>query len=119
MAQALKNLGSYAGTLTTGISIYKVPASTSTTVSSLVICNNSGASATFRVWWAASGSAAGTTGITAPAATTGSYLYFDVQIDANSTFIATIGITMATLDTLVVSSSTTSMSFNLYGVEVS
>lgn len=119
MGQVLKVLGSYAGTVTTGISVYKVPAATSTTISSILVCNNSGSAVTFRIWYDAAGSAAGTTGIAAPATTTGAYYFFDQELDANSTFSATLGITLGANNTVIVSSSSTSVSFNLFGAEIS
>ena len=50
--------------------------------------------------------------------TTKQYLYFDVTVPGNNTFIAVIGITLATTDVVRVQSDTASVSFNLFGVEV-
>ena len=121
MPQTIKILGQQAATTSTGISVYNVPAATTATISSIVISNNTASAQTFRVWLQLEGVgvAAGTTLIAAPAATTGSYLYYDQPIDANSTFVSTIGITLGADAAIVVSGSSTSMSVNVFGVEVS
>ena len=46
------------------------------------------------------------------------YLFYDQAIDGNSTFIATIGITLATTDVVRVYATLATLSFNVFGVEV-
>jgi hypothetical protein len=121
MAQSIKILGQRAGTTSTGICVYNVPASTSATVSTITISNNTTAAQSFKLWLQLEGAgvATGTTGVALPAVTTGSYLYYDQVIDANSTFAITLGITLGADASIVASTSSTSMSINVFGVEVS
>ena len=75
-------------------------------VSTVVVCNQSGA-AKFRISIAVAGAADDTK----------QYLYYDVDISANRTFTATIGITLAATDVIRVYSDTGTVSFNIFGVE--
>lgn len=109
MAEILKILGQSAPGATTSTDVYTVPALTQTTVSSVVICNRSATAASFRI----SASIAGA------ALANQQYLYFDQYIDGNSTFIATIGITLSPTDVIRVYASTANLSFNVFGIEVS
>jgi len=106
---ALKVLGQSNPNATTLTTLYTVPASTSTTASSIVVCNQAAAVGTFRVAIRVAGASV----------TAAQYLYYDQTLAANSTFIATIGITLATTDVVSVYASSATMSFNLFGVEVS
>ena len=94
-----------AATLTTH---YTVPASTSTTVSSIFVCNTSSTKATFRISIA----------IAAAADATTQYLYYDLPLTGNNTFVATVGLTLATTDLIRVQASTSGVVFSSYGVEV-
>jgi hypothetical protein len=88
--------------------LYTVPASTSVTVSSLTVCNQSSASASFNV-------------SIAPGGATDSpqqYVYYQLFLDGNDTFIATVGFTLATTDQVRVLASTGNLSFGLYGVQI-
>ena len=108
MADTIKILGSSAPAATTLTDLYTVPASKSTTISSITVCNRAATAATFRISVAAAGAADATN----------QYIYYDQTIDANSTYIATIGITLATTDKVRVYGSTANLSFNAFGVEV-
>jgi len=107
MATTIKNLGQVAASATTETDLYTVPAETSTVCSSLVVCNRGTSAATFRISHAVGG------GNTANK----DYLYYNLDIPANDTFIATIGVTMAATDKIKVYASTANLSFNLYGQE--
>lgn len=107
MATTLKNLGQAAPIATTPTVLYTVPALTQTVCSSILVCNRSNTSSTFRVSHAVGG---GTT-------QNKDYLYYDVTIAGNATFAATLGITMSSGDKLTVYSTTADLSFNLYGQE--
>jgi len=78
LAQAIPN----AVTLT---DLYTVLASTATVISSVAVCNQSGTAAKFRLSVAVAGAAD----------TPKQYLYYDVIVQPNDTFVATIGITLA------------------------
>ncbi len=88
--------------------LYTVPSSTSTTVSSITICNQSSGSANFSVSVAPSGAAD----------TPSQYIYFQLYLDGNDTFIATVGFTLASTDQVRVLSNTGNVSFSLFGVQI-
>ena len=103
--KVLAQLNPAATTLTT---LYTVPALTSAVVSSLVICNQSATDITFRL----------SIQIAAAADDPKQYLYYDLPLVANDTFVATIGVTLAASDVIKVYASSTSVSFSAFGVEV-
>jgi hypothetical protein len=102
-----KVLGQSAPGATTETDLYTVPASTSAVISSLVVCNRSAAVVTFRVSVAVAGGATANK----------DYLYYDVTLPPNDSFVATIGITLAATDKIKVYASTANLSFNLFGEE--
>jgi hypothetical protein len=108
MTDSVKVLGQSNPSATTLTTLYTVPASRQTTCSSLVVCNQAASAATFRVSIRVAG----------VADTAQQYLYYNQTIAAYSTFIATIGITLATTDVVSIYASSATMSFNLFGVEV-
>lgn len=108
MADALKVLGQVALSATTLSAIYTVPGATSTTVSSVVVCNRGGSSTTFRISVAVAGAADATK----------QYIYYDLPIPANDTFIATIGVTLATTDILRGYAGNGNLTMQAFGVEV-
>ena len=109
MTQTLKVLGQSALAATTLTDVYTVPSSTSTTVSSVVICNAAGTATTFRLSIAVAGAAD----------TAKQYLYYDTSLAANDTFIATIGVTLAATDILRAYAGNANLSVTVYGVEIS
>lgn len=109
MGEALKVLGQVTPSATTLTTLYTVPSSFSAVVSSITICNLSPTvTANFRVSIAQGGAA------DSPA----QYIYYDLPILPNDTFIATIGVSLAMNDVVRVYSSATNVAFNLLGVEV-
>lgn len=107
MASTVKVLGQSNPSATTLTTLYTVPAATSTVCSSLSVCNRSSTSTSFRVAIRPSGAAISNE----------HYLYYDVTIAGNDTFIATIGITLAATDVVSVYSTAATLSFHLYGQE--
>jgi hypothetical protein len=89
--------------------LYTVPATTSTVVSTLAIANRGAASATYRVAIRPAGASIANT----------HYIAFDSTIAANDGILLTIGMTLATTDVVSVSSSTPDLTFNLFGSEIS
>ena len=87
---------------------YTVPASTTAVISSIVICNQSATATSFRISIAKAGAAD----------TAAQYLYYDVSIDGNDTFVATIGATLAATDVVRVYNTLATLSFNIFGVQV-
>ena len=107
MAEILKVLGQLAPAATTLTAVYTVPAATSVVLSSMIVCNRGATATTFRISIAVAGAADATK----------QYLYFDVPITKNNTFIATIGATLGATDVVRVYSGNTNLSFTLTGVE--
>lgn len=87
---------------------YTVPGATSTTVSTIVVCNQSSTATSFRISVAEAGAAN----------TAAQYLYYDVAIPGNDTFCATIGATLAATDVIRVYNTLATLSFNVFGVEI-
>lgn len=88
--------------------LYTVPAGVGAVVSSIVICNRSSTATSFRIAVRPAGAAISNE----------QYLYYDLAIAGNDTFIATIGITLATTDVVSVYATLATLSFNLFGQEV-
>lgn len=108
MADTFKVLAQVNPAATTLTTLYTVPAVTSTTVSSVVVCNQAASDGTFRI----------SIQVAAAADNAKQYLYYDTNVYANDTFIATVGLTLATTDVVKCYASSTTISFSLYGVEV-
>jgi hypothetical protein len=109
MATSYKTLGQSAPSATTETTLYTVPALTSAIGSSVTVCNRGATLAYFRISIAVGG------GVTANK----DYLYYDLPIAANDTFIATIGVTLATTDKVKVYATTANLTFQLFGSEIS
>lgn len=109
MADAFKILAQNNPAATTLTTLYTVPAATSTVVSSIAVCNQASTDATFRI----------SIQIAAAVDNAKQYIYYDTTVNANDTFIATVGLTLATTDVIKCYASTSTQSFTAYGVEVS
>jgi hypothetical protein len=109
MANVYKILGQNSPSATTETDLYVVPSVTSAVCSSISICNRGGTQTTFRVSISQGGAST----------TNKDYLYYDVTLAGNDTFIATIGITLATTDVIRVYSGNSSLSFQVWGTEIS
>lgn len=107
MADTFKVLGQSAPNATTETALYTVPASTTVSVSSITVCNRSATATTFRISIDVAG------GGTANK----DYLYYDLAIAGNDTFVATIGITLGAADIVNVYAGAATLSFSLFGME--
>ena len=107
MTNTIKTLGQVATGATTETTLYTVPALTSSVISSLYVCNRGSTATTFRVSVAVGGGATANK----------DYLYYDVPISGNDTFVCTVGLTLATTDKVKVYAGNASLSFNLFGQE--
>lgn len=107
--EVCKILGQAAPAATVLTLLYTVPAATNTTSSSVVVANQNATTIKFRI----------SVAVAAAADTPAQYLYFDCALSGNSTFIATVGITLGATDVMRVQSDTANVSFNLFGAEVS
>ena len=109
MATVYKVLGQVSPPATAETPLYAVPSTFSAIGSSIIIANRGTSVASFRVSISVNGAA------TLPK----DYIYYDLPIGANDTFIATIGITLGDTDEVRVYASNTNLSFSLYGSEIS
>ena len=108
MTEILQVLGQIVPTANTLTTLYTVPGATSASVSSITICNQNLVEVLFRISIAIGGISDDPK----------QYLYYDLPLDGNDTFIATIGISLGAADEVRVQSDTASVSFNIFGVEV-
>lgn len=87
---------------------YTIGAATSAIISSVVVANRSATATSFRISVAIAGAANDNK----------QYIYYDVAIAGNDTFVATIGIGLATTDVVRVYATLATLSFNILGVEI-
>ena len=104
---AKKVLGQVNPSATTATTLYTVPSAKSAVISTLTICNQAAAAATFRV-------AVRPAGATLAAV---HYVAYDVTVGALDTTALTLGLTLATTDVVTVYASTATISFHAYGDE--
>lgn len=104
---AKKVLGQVNPSATTATTLYTVPSSKSAVISTLTICNQAAAAATFRVAVRPAGAALAAV----------HYVAYDVTVGASDTTALTLGITLATTDVVTVYASTANLSFHAYGDE--
>jgi glucose-6-phosphate dehydrogenase assembly protein OpcA len=109
MPTTYKVLGQSNPAATTATTLYTVPASTSTVVSTIVIANLAATAATFRISIRPAGAAQ----------TNAMYVAYDVTVGASDSTALTLGLTLATTDVITVYASTANLSFNAYGSEIS
>jgi hypothetical protein len=105
---ARKILGQNAPSATTATTLYTVPASTETVVSSITICNRGASAGTARIAVREDGDALANA----------HYVLYDASIPANDTLTLTIGLTLEATDVITVYASSADFTFNAYGQEV-
>jgi len=108
MAETYKVLAQSRPSATTLTDAYTVPGATSTVVSSIVINNTSATATTARVSVAVAGAADATS----------QYVYYDLSIPGNDTFVATVGLTLAATDVIRVYATLATLNFHFYGTEI-
>ena len=108
MPATYKVLGQSAPSATTNTSLYVVPSSTSTIISTLTVCNRDTSAGTFRIAIRPSGASLANS----------HYIVYDSAIAANDTVTFTLGITLATTDVVTIYASSANMSFNAFGSEL-
>jgi hypothetical protein len=87
--------------------LYTVPGATTVTGTTIMVANRSAVATSFRISVAPAGAGDSLE----------QYLWYDVNIDGNDTFAATIGITLEATDVVRVYATLATLSFNLFGVE--
>lgn len=111
MPVTYKILGQAAPLVGVSTDIYTVGNPMQTIISSITVCNRGISDATFRVWVAPNG----------VATANNQYIYYDVAIAGNDTFIATVGITLDNQDVVRVQGNGTgggNLTFQLFGSEI-
>jgi glucose-6-phosphate dehydrogenase assembly protein OpcA len=109
MPTAYKVLGQNNPSATTLTTLYTVPSSTSTVISSMTVANLAASSATFRIAVRPAGESIANK----------HYIAYDVTVAALDTLTLTLGLTLATTDVVSVFASTATMAFSAYGSEIS
>jgi len=94
------------GTLTDA---YTVPADKAAVISSIIVANEASSSTVFRISIAVAGAADDLK----------QYIYYDVLLLQNRTFIATVGLTLGAADVIRVQSANGNVAFNISGDELS
>lgn len=109
MANAYKVLGQEDDASANNVTLYTVPASTETIVSTIVICNREAATNTFRL------------AIRPDGATLANehYIAYDSDIVANDSITLTLGVTLDAADVVSVGASDGNVSFSIFGTEIS
>jgi hypothetical protein len=112
MPTVYKRLGAAQGNgvIGTAANIYTCPTATAAVISTINVCNTSSTAATFTI------------GISTASATfqASGHLFFQVALAGNDSFTATIGATLdETNKFLVASSSASTVSFSVFGSEIS
>lgn len=108
MANDYKVLAQAALPATTASVIYTVPAATSTVLSTVTICNQNSSQSSYRIAVVPGGGSV----------LTKNYLAYDVPLQANDTTALTLGVTLGAADELSVYATSASVSFSLFGTEV-
>ena len=108
MATTYKVLGQDNPSATTLETLYTVPSSTSTVVSSLTVSNQAASAGTYRIAIRPNGES-----IEAK-----HYIAYDVAIGAKETHTYTVGLTLDAADVISVYASSASQSFNVFGSEI-
>lgn len=108
MATTYKVLGQANPAATTATTLYTVPSATQAVVSTIVICNQAAAAATFRIAVRPDGASLAAQ----------HYVAYDVTVGASDSTALTLGITLGDTDVVTVYGSTATLSFAAFGSEI-
>ena len=108
MATTYKVLGQSAPSATTATTLYTVPATTSTVISTINVCNRAATTDTFRIAIRPAGATLATS----------HYIAFDSPIPANDSINITAGVSLATTDVITVYAGTSTLTFTAFGAEI-
>ena len=109
MGTVYKVLGQQNPSANTSVALYTVPASTSAIASTLNVCNLSNANVAFRVAVRPAGATLANV----------HYITYDTTLPANDSIGMTIGMTLATTDIVTVQANSATVTFSLFGTELS
>jgi len=104
-----KVLGQTAPSATTDTTLYTVPSATETVVSTIVVCNRSASTRTYRIAIRPDGASIANS----------HYLAYDVALAANDSTALTLGITINAADVITVYASSADLTFTAFGSEIS
>ena len=108
MTITYKILGQVSPGSATNTALYTVAGSTSTVISSIIACNRAPSGGTFRI----------AVGTSASEVDNSEYIAYDTSLAENDTVILTSGITMESGKIISVYSSGSSISFSVFGSEI-
>jgi len=108
MAEAYKVLGQSDPVAATLTDAYTVPGATSTVVSTVTVANRAATGTSFRISVAQAGAANNDD----------QYVWYDIAIPGNDTFGATMGLTLATTDVVRVYATLATLTFSIFGSEI-
>jgi hypothetical protein len=109
MATNYKVLGQVNPSATTATTLYTVPASTQSIVSTLTVTNQTATAGTYRI----------SLRVAAAADNAKQYIAYDVSLPGNATDTLTLGVTLGATDVITVYASAATFSFNAFGSELS
>jgi len=108
MADTLKTLAQANPLAATLTDVYTVPALTSAVLSTIMVANRSATATSFRISVAIGGAANSDE----------QYIAYDVAIDGNDIQEITVGVSLAATDVVRVYATLATLSFNLFGVQI-
>jgi len=108
MAFSYQILGQTSPAATTNTDLYTVPAGNSAIASTLAVCNQNSSAITYRVAARKSGAAL----------STNHYIIYNSTIPANDTVTLTFGMSLSATDVITIYANTASVSFTLFGTQV-
>ena len=108
MANAYKVLGQVAPAATTDTTLYTVPSSTEAVISTIVVANRSATARTYDIAIRPNGATLANQ----------HYIAKTVTVGASDSTTITLGLTLDAADVVTVQASTTDLSFNIFGSEI-
>lgn len=109
MPTQLKPLGQSAPAAAALTTLYTVPAVTEAVGSTIMVCNRSAIATSFRIAVRPLGAAIADR----------MYIWYDIPIPGNDTFAATVGFSLQATDIVSVYATLNTLSFSLFGQEIS
>lgn len=109
MPTTYKVLGQSNPSATTATTLYTVPASTQTIVSTITVANQTATAGTYRIAVRVAGA-----GLAAA-----QYLAYDVSLPGNASDTLTLGLTLGATDVITVFTSASTFGFSAFGSELS
>tara|TARA_R100000231_G_C5213240_1_gene131159 strand:- start:78 stop:407 length:330 start_codon:yes stop_codon:yes gene_type:complete len=109
MATNYKVLGQVADASANDVTLYTVPSSTETIISTIAVANREAAENTFRIAVKVNGGSVANE----------DYINYDTTIGANDSIYLTLGLTLDASDVISVGASDANVTFSVFGSEIS